>query len=80
MLTPCASCAHPERCSYAGCARDTAWLCETSSTVFPNTAPASDRAPCAERALANARSGVSSLTAAGAAPAAPAGFLGEVLA
>jgi hypothetical protein len=78
MLTPCATCANPAGCSYAGCARDTAWLCETSATPFPNTAPDAMPAPCAERVSADARPCVSSLTAAGAASAAPAGLSGEV--
>lgn len=75
---PCASCAHPERCSYAGCARDTAWLCETSAAIFPNTAPVGMPAPCAGGSCGQGLPVRSSLTAAGVASAVPAGSFGEV--
>lgn len=97
----CTSCAIPDRCSYAGCARDTAWLTETHSGLSlpgagnlggvsapdalrspaafssPNTAP-SVGAPCAALAgIVQRLPCVTSLTAAGVAPAAPAVLLGE---
>jgi len=51
----CTSCANPSACSYAGCARDTAWLTETCSghslpgagNLGGESAPAALRSPAA---------------------------------